>query len=114
MTQTPLTLRRCQRAESERLVSLGVFRGEPVELIGGQLLVAEPQSRSMRRRSPRSPMRCGPSFPRDGSCESRRPCRSTTTRSRNPIWPSCGDVPATIDSRTRRGPRAPSRSRGPS
>ena len=43
MTQTPLTLRRWQRAEYERLVRLGVFRGEPVELIGGQLLVAEPQ-----------------------------------------------------------------------
>src|SRR5437899_8581467 len=43
MTQTPLTLRRWQRAEYERLVSLGVFRGEPVELIGGELVVAEPQ-----------------------------------------------------------------------
>ena len=31
MTQTPLTLRRWQRAEYERLVSLGVFRGEPVK-----------------------------------------------------------------------------------
>jgi Uma2 family endonuclease len=43
VTQTPLTLRRWQRAEYERLVSLGVFRGEPIELIGGQLVVAEPQ-----------------------------------------------------------------------
>jgi len=41
--QTPLTLRRWQRAEYERLVDLGVFRGEPIELIGGQLVVAEPQ-----------------------------------------------------------------------
>ena len=41
--QTPLTLRRWQRAEYERLVALGVFQGEPLELIGGQLVVAEPQ-----------------------------------------------------------------------
>jgi Uma2 family endonuclease len=43
MTQTPLTLRRWRRAEYERLVDLGVFQGEPIELIGGQLVVAEPQ-----------------------------------------------------------------------
>ena len=43
MPQTPLTLRRWQRAEYDRLVSLGVFEGEPVELIGGELLVVEPQ-----------------------------------------------------------------------
>jgi Uma2 family endonuclease len=43
MTQIPLTLRRWQRAEYERLVDLGVFRNEPIELIGGQLVVAEPQ-----------------------------------------------------------------------
>jgi Uma2 family endonuclease len=43
MGQTPLTLRRWQRAEYDRLVDLGVFHGEPIELIGGQLVVAEPQ-----------------------------------------------------------------------
>jgi len=43
MTQIPLRLRRWQRAEYERLVDLGVFRNEPLELIGGQLVVAEPQ-----------------------------------------------------------------------
>jgi len=43
VTQTPLTLRRWRRAEYERLVDLGVFRSEPIELIGGQLVVAEPQ-----------------------------------------------------------------------
>jgi Uma2 family endonuclease len=36
--------RRFSRAEYERLIALGVFRpGEPIELIGGELLVAEPQ-----------------------------------------------------------------------
>jgi Uma2 family endonuclease len=36
--------RRFSRAEYERLIALGVFQsGEPIELIGGELLVAEPQ-----------------------------------------------------------------------
>jgi Uma2 family endonuclease len=43
MTQPPVTLRRWKRAEYDRLVGLGVFEGEPIELIGGQLVVAEPQ-----------------------------------------------------------------------
>jgi Uma2 family endonuclease len=43
MTQAPLTLRRWKRVEYERLVDLGVFAGDPIELIGGQLVVAEPQ-----------------------------------------------------------------------
>jgi Uma2 family endonuclease len=43
MTQPPLTLRRWKRTEYERLVDLGAFEGEPIELIGGQLVVAEPQ-----------------------------------------------------------------------
>jgi Uma2 family endonuclease len=43
MPQTPLTLRRWKRVEYERLVDLGVFEGDPVELIGGQLIVAEPK-----------------------------------------------------------------------
>ena len=41
--QPPLTLRRWKRAEYERLVDLGAFEGDPIELIGGQLVVAEPQ-----------------------------------------------------------------------
>jgi hypothetical protein len=41
--QTPLTVRRWKRTEFDRLVHLGVFEGEPLELLGGQLVVAEPQ-----------------------------------------------------------------------
>jgi Uma2 family endonuclease len=41
--QTPLTVRRWRRIEYDRLVDLGVLQGEPLELIGGQLMVAEPQ-----------------------------------------------------------------------
>src|SRR5713226_2680225 len=43
MQQSPLTQRRWSRAEYDRLVDQGVFEGEPLELIGGQLIVAEPQ-----------------------------------------------------------------------
>ena len=43
MKQIPLTPRRWTRAEYNRLVNLGVLHGKPVELVGGQLVVAEPQ-----------------------------------------------------------------------
>jgi Uma2 family endonuclease len=42
MRQAPLTLRQWTRVEYDRLVDLGVFDGEPLELVGGQLIVAEP------------------------------------------------------------------------
>ena len=44
MGQIPLTVRRWQRTEYDRLVELGAFAGEPIELIAGQLVVAEPQA----------------------------------------------------------------------
>src|SRR3989442_3222710 len=44
MKQAPLTPRRWRRVEYERLADLGAFDdGDPVELIGGQLIVAEPK-----------------------------------------------------------------------
>jgi len=43
MTQPPLTIWRWTRVEYERLVDLGLFQRNPVELIAGQLVVAEPQ-----------------------------------------------------------------------
>jgi Uma2 family endonuclease len=43
MTQAAVTLRRWKRVEYDRLVDLGLFRSDPVELIGGHLVVAEPQ-----------------------------------------------------------------------
>jgi Uma2 family endonuclease len=43
MAQTPLSIRRWKRTEYDRLVELGIFDGEPLELIAGQLIVAEPQ-----------------------------------------------------------------------
>jgi len=41
--QAAFAPKRWQRVEYDRLVELGVFEGEPLELIGGQLVVAEPQ-----------------------------------------------------------------------
>jgi Uma2 family endonuclease len=43
MDGPPPALKHWTRAEYERLVERGVFRDEPLELIGGQLVVAEPQ-----------------------------------------------------------------------
>ena len=45
MNSRHLTLHRFTRADYDRLVALDAFRGEPVELIGGLLVVAEPQGR---------------------------------------------------------------------
>ena len=45
MTTYPTRTRRWTRAEYEKLIELGFFQpGDPVELIGGELMVAEPQS----------------------------------------------------------------------
>ena len=43
MKQPPLTVRRWKRAEYDRLVALGAFDREPIELLGGEIMVAEPQ-----------------------------------------------------------------------
>jgi len=44
MVSYPTRTRRFSRAEYERLIALGVFQpGEAIELIGGELVVAEPQ-----------------------------------------------------------------------
>ena len=44
MTTYEIRARRWTRAEYDRLIDLGLFQpGEPVELIGGQLMVDEPQ-----------------------------------------------------------------------
>ena len=44
MTTSPARTRRWTRAEYERLIDIGVFRAdEPLELLGGELIVSEPQ-----------------------------------------------------------------------
>lgn len=43
MKQQPLTAWHWKRSEYEQLVDLGLFHDKPIELIGGQLMVAEPQ-----------------------------------------------------------------------
>lgn len=43
MAGLPLTVRQWTRQEYDCLVGLGIFEREPLELIGGQLIVAEPQ-----------------------------------------------------------------------
>jgi len=44
MDEYAITTRRFSRAEYERLVDVGFFQpGEPIELIGGELMIAQPQ-----------------------------------------------------------------------
>ena len=44
MTTYPVRTRRWTRAEYDRLIEVGILRpGDPVELLGGELMVAEPQ-----------------------------------------------------------------------
>ena len=45
MATYPARTRRWTRAEYERLIDIGVFRAdEPLELLGGELIVSEPQN----------------------------------------------------------------------
>src|SRR5215510_578235 len=44
MSDSTLVVRRWTRAEYDRLVGLGAVEGDPIELIAGQLVVAEPHS----------------------------------------------------------------------
>jgi len=44
VSDSTLVVRRWTRAEYDRLVGLGAFEGDPIELIAGQLVVAEPHS----------------------------------------------------------------------
>jgi Uma2 family endonuclease len=43
MKQAPLMPKCWRRVEYEKLVDLGAFENDPIELIGGQLIVAEPK-----------------------------------------------------------------------
>src|SRR2546426_100587 len=44
MTTYPVRMRRWTRKEYDQLIEIGIFHeDEPIELIGGQLVVAEPQ-----------------------------------------------------------------------
>ncbi|HXU88155.1 MAG TPA: Uma2 family endonuclease [Methylomirabilota bacterium] len=43
MKQQAFTAKRWRRVEYQRLVDVGAFEAEPLELIGGQLMVAEPK-----------------------------------------------------------------------
>ena len=42
LMSAPLTVTHWRHDEYERLVGLGAFRGEPIELLGGRTYVAEP------------------------------------------------------------------------
>ena len=64
------TTRRWRRIEYERLVDLGVFMGEHLELLEGVLVVREPQGSP----TPRSPRRSGGSSRRRSAAHGTRAC----------------------------------------
>jgi len=67
MGQEPLTARRWKRAEYARLVELGAFVSDPIELLGGELIVAEPQSPCHASAIQRVDYAPGPAFRTTGS-----------------------------------------------
>jgi hypothetical protein len=87
MKQIPLTLWRWTRAEYDRLVDLGVLHGEPVELVGGQLVVAEPQGSYHASALGTAGDALRRSCRKGGRCESRCRWPSTTSPSRSQTWP---------------------------
>jgi len=106
MKQAPLTLRRWRRVEYERLVDLGAFEdGEPVELIGGQLIVAEPKSSEHATGVEMAGYALRAPLPRAGSSAGRIPSAWTTNRRRSRTLRSSRAPSPTIATRIRRGRR---------
>src|SRR6184192_4263360 len=92
--------RRFSRAEYERLIELGVFQpGEPIELIGGELMVAEPQGvahyTAIVKTARRWKRRSGPG----GTRGRRGPSGSTTTPSPSPTSQSSREAQRTTAAR---------------
>lgn len=89
--------------EYERLVDLGAFDREPLELFGGQLIVAEPQSGYHVTAVGMLASRLGAALPAAGSSGSRPRWPSMRSPSRSPTSPwSAAHGPMTA---TRIGPR---------
>jgi hypothetical protein len=61
MTRVEVKERRWRRVEYERMIECGFFQtGEPIELVGGQIVVAEPQgSRHLAHRARGARPACG-------------------------------------------------------
>ena len=94
--------KRWTRVEYERLIDLGVFGpGDRLELLGGQLVVAEPQGTdhySAILRATR--VLQSPPSERAGWSGPRAPSRSTTNPSPSRTWRWCRATSMTIGSRT--------------
>jgi hypothetical protein len=93
--QAPLTLRRWNRVEYDRLVELGAFDNDPIELIGGHLVVAEPKGTYHTSAGSAAEYALRAALPLGWIVRRRRPSRSTTSRSRSRISPSWPAGPPT-------------------
>ena len=106
MKQAPLTLRRWRRVEYERLVNLGAFEeGEPLELIGGQLIVAEPKGSEHATAVEMAGYALRAALPAGWIVRGQVPWPWTTSRRRSRTSRSFGAPAPTIATLIRRGRR---------
>ena len=105
--------RRWTRIEYEKLIDLGIFRpDEAVELIGGELIVSEPQGALHYTAILKTARALEVAFGAGWVVRTQSPSGSTTTPSPNPTWPWSAAASMTIAPHIR--PGRPSRSRWPS
>src|SRR5881397_669692 len=113
MADYEVKTRRFSRVEYEKLIDLGIFQpGEPIELIGGELMVAEPQGAAhytaIRKTVRALEAAFGPGWDvrSQGPIGLRRGVRTRTRRGRGPWGPGRLSQRAPLPSRPhRRGGR---------
>jgi len=96
MASYPSRTRRFSRTEYERLIDLGVFQpGKAIELIGGEVVVAEPQGAAHYTALVKAPRVL--ERPSDQAGTRARKGRSGSTPTPNPsrTWPSSPGAPTT-------------------
>jgi hypothetical protein len=88
MKQQAFTAKRWRRVEYQRLVDVGAFEAEPLELIGGQLMVAEPKGSEHSAAVDMAYVALLSAIRPAGPCAVRIPWLSTMTRrpSRTSPW----------------------------
>lgn len=101
MLDAVMRIRRLTRLEYDRLIEAGFFQpGDSVQLLGGQLMVGEPQAVDTPQRSASPPMPCEEPSAVDGMSRSSCRSRSTTRASPSRTSPSCRERRGSIGTRT--------------
>src|SRR5262245_9622708 len=111
MPGVPLTPRCWTRVEYDRLVELGAFEGDNIELIGGQLVVAEPQGEYHASSITAVDYAVRAALPPGWIVRIQAPVSLDDESAPEPIWSWSRGAPSTIGSRIRRAPCSSSRLR---